>query len=192
MASRNLTAGMLAAIAASKVYPALFAEMEFAASGSPDGTEYLRLWTGAGSKAWNGYTWTGAGQMLSISPITESRRVEAIGFTVTLTGLRQLDLERVLNRARQGRACTVWLACMDANGTIVVDPYQLQKGKMDYPMTQDSGDTCTISAQFESRLIDLEKARNRRYTHDDQQIDYPGDLGFEFVPSLQDAQILWG
>lgn len=192
MAARNLTAGMLSAIAAGTVYPAILIEMEFLAAGSPTDTEYLRLWSGAGVKVWSGRTFTGAGGLLSISPITESRQVQAIGFTASLTGIRLTDLERVLSRARQGRTCTVWLACMDASGSIIADPYQLQKGKMDYPVIDDAGEVCTISAQFESRLVDLEKPRNRRYAHEDQQIDATGDLGFEFVPTLQDKQILWG
>jgi hypothetical protein len=33
---------------------------------------------------------------------------------------------------------------------------------------------------------------NRRYTQEDQQRDYPGDLGFQFVNSIQESQIFWG
>ena len=38
----------------------------------------------------------------------------------------------------------------------------------------------------------LKRSRERRYTHDDQQIDFPGDLGFEFVPKLQELNLVWG
>ena len=35
-------------------------------------------------------------------------------------------------------------------------------------------------------------AVDRRYTDEDQQMDYPGDLGFQFVNGIQEAQIYWG
>ena len=30
------------------------------------------------------------------------------------------------------------------------------------------------------------------YTLEDQKIDYPTDVGFEFIPDLQDKEIIWG
>jgi hypothetical protein len=44
----------------------------------------------------------------------------------------------------------------------------------------------------ESRLIDLERSRERRYTSEDQKIDYPNDKGLEFIADLQDKEIVWG
>jgi len=32
----------------------------------------------------------------------------------------------------------------------------------------------------------------RRYTDADQQSRFPGDKGLEYVPSMQDKQIVWG
>ena len=40
-------------------------------------------------------------------------------------------------------------------------------------------------------MIDLQRPKSRRYTKEDQQIDFPTDLGFDFVPELQDIQIIW-
>jgi hypothetical protein len=49
-----------------------------------------------------------------------------------------------------------------------------------------------VSISYESRLIDLERSRESRYTNEDQQRAFPGDRGFEFVPSLQDLSLTWG
>lgn len=185
MASRGLTAGMLAAIAAGTVRPAIFFEGEY-----NGGT--LRLWTGVGTTSWNGQSWTGGGQLLGISPLGEATDVAAVGFTVTLSGMPSALISIALASVRQGKPGTLWLALYDSAGALIVDPYQLQKGRFDITVIEDAGDTCTIAAQYESRLIDLERARERRYTHEDQQIDYVGDLGFAFVAALQDMQILWG
>ena len=42
------------------------------------------------------------------------------------------------------------------------------------------------------RLIDLDRSRARRFTSEDQKIDYPDDKGLEMVASLQDTVIIWG
>ena len=53
-------------------------------------------------------------------------------------------------------------------------------------------ESATITLNLESRLIQLERPKNRRYTHEDNKKDLPGDLGFEFVTDLQDKEIIWG
>ena len=49
-----------------------------------------------------------------------------------------------------------------------------------------------ITLLAENRLRDLERLRARNYTDADQQAEYPGDRGFEFVPALQTMSIPWG
>ena len=44
----------------------------------------------------------------------------------------------------------------------------------------------------ESKLIDLERSRARRYTSEDQKIDYPDDKGLDFIADLQDKAVVWG
>lgn len=186
MAARDLTSGMAAAVAAGTVRPAMFLEGEFA------GSQFLRLWTGVGTYAWNGHDWIGGGQLLSLSVIEETADNKAVGFAVTLSGMPSANISLALQSARQGKPGKLWLALFDANGALIADPYLVRRGRFDVMVIDDAGDTCTIQAQYEDRLIDLERPRGRRYTNEDQQIDYPGDLGFAYVPSLQDMQITWG
>jgi len=40
--------------------------------------------------------------------------------------------------------------------------------------------------------VEMNVAVDRRYTNEDQQLDYPGDRGMEFVSSIQDVTIYWG
>lgn len=191
MTSRDLTAGMLTAIGAGTVRPVLFYEGEFPAVGSPQ-RQFIRLHTGIGPISWNGYTWTGGGNMLSISPIEETADVQAVGFTVAITGIPASYVQFAVTSVQQGLSGKLWLGLLDANETLIADPYLLRRGKFDVSVIEADGGSCTITAQYEDRLIDLEKPRGRRYTSEDQQIDYPSDLGFEFVPSLQDLRIVWG
>jgi hypothetical protein len=56
----------------------------------------------------------------------------------------------------------------------------------------DGAERCEIQITYESRLIDLNRAREWRYTHESQQQISPGDLGFEYVAGLQEREIRWG
>src|SRR3990167_3723798 len=186
MSERNFTAAMDAAIVAGTVRPALFYEGEFASS------QFLRLWTGVGQIDWDGHTWTGGGHLLVITPLEERRDVKAIVFTVSVSGMPSANISLALASVRQNKPGNLWLGLFNAAGALIADPYQPRNGRFDVAGIDDDGQTCTIAAQYEDRLVDLDRARERRYTHEDQQIDWPGDLGFEYVESLQDMQLLWG
>jgi hypothetical protein len=41
-------------------------------------------------------------------------------------------------------------------------------------------------------LVEMNVAKDRRYTNEDAQLEHPGDRGFEFVPSLQEVVLYWG
>jgi hypothetical protein len=75
---------------------------------------------------------------------------------------------------------------------LVADPFLAFEGRFDVPEILDEGETAVITASGESRLIDLDRVRARRYTDEDQKLDFPNDLGFEYVPKIQDKEIFWG
>lgn len=85
-----------------------------------------------------------------------------------------------------------FLGVLNDSGAVVSDPYLLFSGRMDLMNIDDGGETCIISISAESRLIDLDRTRERRYTSEDQKIDFPNDKGLEFVADLQDKEIVWG
>lgn len=78
-----------------------------------------------------------------------------------------------------------------ANQEIIADPYQIFTGLLDVPSMDESGDTANIAVSYENRLIGLLTANDRRYTPEDQHVDFPGDTGFDKVAGLQDASIIW-
>ena len=63
---------------------------------------------------------------------------------------------------------------------------------MDVMNISESGDSAQITINGESRLIDLDVPRVRRYTSEDQKIDFPNDKGLEYIADLQDKEIVWG
>lgn len=183
--SRDATAAFLAAISAQVVRPVLIVECVF-------GAAPVRLWSGMGDLAWNGQTWTGAGTLLGISTVEEPVGVVASGFTLSLSGV-PLDLvAAVISDVMTGDAARIWLGLIDGAGALIASPVPLAFGRMDQPEISEDGETCEISISYESRLIDLLRPREWRYTHESQQQIFPGDRGFEYVAALQDREILWG
>ena len=183
--ARALTAAMLAAIATGVVRPLLFYEGVFSG-----GT--VNLFTGHGTISWDSKTWTGAGQMLNITAIQEVTGLQAVNFTVSLNGELSSLVAIALGQVRRGMAGSVWLGLLNDSNALIADPFLCFKGRSDKPDIIPDPTHTVISVAYESRLIDASRRRERRYTSEDQQIDYPADLGFDYVPSLQDKQLTFG
>ena len=182
--SRELTAGMQTEIARQLTRPAIFYEGEFA-------TGTVRLWSGVGSIAWNGQTWLGAGQLAGVSLIEENADVRAVGVKVSLSGVSATLVSLALAEARQGKRASLWLAMLDEAGAVLADPYLVFNGLLDVPTITETGDGATIELSYENRLISLRTPNIRRYTDEDQKVNYPDDTGFAFVAGLQDVAINW-
>ncbi len=183
--ARDLTAGVITELSASRVRPILFVEVEFSSG-------FVRFWSGIGDFTWDSKLWTGAGNLLSVTPAGETTTVRANGITMSLSGINPAVLSAVLANAQQGKPATCWLGFLDASDEIVADPYLFFKGRVDVPEIEEGPETATVTITAESQLIELRKVRPRRYTGQDQKIDYPTDLGFDFIPHLKSWNGIWG
>lgn len=182
--SRTLTAPVDSALAAGHVPLVLFVELDFAA-------QFLRLNNSAVNIDWNGSTWLGVGRLGSIEPIEEGLDLMARGVALSLTGVDPAMVSLSLATQYQGRGCKIWLAPLTAGHAPLADPVLAFWGRMD-TMEIELGETATIRLSAESRLADWDRPRVRRYNHEDQQIDYPSDMGFEFVPQMVERELRWG
>lgn len=181
----NLTSEMAAAIAAPVIRPCLLFSAEFA-----DGI--LRLWTGARDVVWNGQTWYGAGTLLGVSGLVENGNIEANGWSVSLSGVPESLVERCLAQVVQGKIGYLYLGLCNEAGQLINSPALLAAGGIDQPTDDGAPDRCTITITFESRFIDLRRAREWRYTTESQAVDYPGDRAFDYVTKIQRADLPWG
>ena len=187
--SRGLSSGMEIVALAQEVKPLVLVEALFD-SNAP--TSYIYLWNGIGDLAHDSKTYLGAGDLLSISSIEETVELRASGITLQLSGIGDPLLSKAKTEDYQGRELTVKLGAFSATNTIVTDPIIVFSGFMDTMTIQDDGTTGTIALTVENRLIEFEKARVRRFTDNDQRIDYPNDDGLEYVSQIQEKAIVWG
>lgn len=182
---RPLTPAFIAAVTAGTVRPALLFRGEFQ-SGN------VALWTGYGQIDVGGETFTGSGTLLGIDAVEETANIQANGTKLTLSGISSQAVSLALQEPYQGRLVEILLALSDAESVLIDDPSILFSGRADLMTINDDGATCSIGLTAESRLVDLQRARIRKYENEDQKIDYPSDRGFEFVSIIQDQQLKWG
>lgn len=155
-------------------------------------SQTLRFWNGIGNLTWNGNIFTGAATLIGASEISETQDTQAQGIRFTLNGLPTTLVSLALQENYTGRVAILYFACLDENNQLVGEPYPIFSGKMDVMEIEDSGETASITLSVESKMLELKKAKVSRFTSEDQKRRYPDDKGFDFVPSLQDKEIVWG
>lgn len=191
---RNLSPAVQAAIAAPQKRMAWLVEIVFA-------TETVWLWGGIGplsapGPAWDsgatfpyGKVFTGLGWLGQISELPQNTETTAQNMVLQLAGIAAELIGDVINAVRLSGAVTLWLAFFDQNNTLLPDPLQMWQGATDVPTMDDSVETSTVSITVENALLALNLASNRRFTSLDQQLDFPGDTGFDYVTAMQDLYL---
>jgi len=185
MSTRPLTSAQLTATSAKDIAPVLLCELSFPAAP-------VRVWTGYGTLTVGGVDYFGLGTLGSIEPVEENADLSARGLTLRLAGIPIEVLALALAENYQGRTGKLWLGMLNSSAQLIDSPIPIFAGRMDTVQAEDSGSTGAIILTLENNLIDLARPRERRFTHQDQQIDFPGDRGLEYVAGLQTKEIFWG
>lgn len=205
--SKPITTTFAARLAAVEKRPFYAVEIDF-------DTAPLYIWTGVGNISSGGKTYLGTGELLRISGLDEVADMSAKGATVTLNGLDPALISTALQEPYQRRECRIYFGLMDAapdylltesgevittelGEPLVVDYEELPMslafaGRVDRMPISSDGQSCSITTTVESRWVDLERARVRRYTHESQQTRFSGDTFFSFVADMQHKKVEWG
>lgn len=175
----------------------------------------LYLWTGLGDLTIGDITYIGTGNLIQIGEVQETAQISAHGMSFTMSGIPEDILAIALQLPYRGRVCRVKFGIMDANKEYLLlesgdrlllensaaidisagDPNGLSTlfvGYMDQMGIAEGPDSSTVTLTAESKLINLERPRTRRYTSENQKSLFPGDLAFDFVNDLVDRPSAWG
>lgn len=152
----------------------------------------VRVWTGTGDITISSETYTGAGQLLTLSTIEDSQELKSAGITVALSFMDSTVLNYALTENYQNRFITVFMGYQMGGSNEIAGTLVLFKGRMTNLTIADSPDGATITISAENRLVDLSRPSNLRYTKESQDFLFSGDLGLNRVNSLQDKEIVWG
>ena len=182
--ARDVTSNMIAQLEADVLQPFLAVKLAF-------DSDPVLAWTGNGTITINSEEYIGVGTLMAIDAVSETASVQAKGVQVQLSGVPNDLISAALNESYQGRDAIVYFGAL-SGGAVVTSPYVAFKGFIDTMIISESAELATITLAAESRLIALEVAKVRRFTSEDQKIDFPDDKGFDFVAGLQDKEIVWG
>ena len=178
--SRTVASSLIAAWAGDTAQP--YFAVEFALDSG-----MLRFWSGYGERTIEGQTFLGAGQLIGITGLEEVADLAAAGITVTLNGLPSEIVSAALQEPYQRRTCRVYFG--DRSVPDVINAFS---GKLSKMTIEDSAESGTINVLVDSKLVEADKASNRRYTSESQKSRHNGDTFFDWTAGLQDADIVWG
>ena len=182
--SRDLEAALVTEITAPVLKPIMLFEAFFTG-----GT--VRFWNGVGELTAMGNTYTGSGNLLSVSDFEETQDLQAQGIVLSLSGIPSNLISIALQEDYKGREVNIYLGALDSDNILVSDPYKVFSGFMDVMKIIEGGETAEIQISSESKAVILTRKKDRRYTPEDQKKEYPTDKGFDFVPLMQDQEIVW-
>lgn len=183
--SRDLHPDVQTAIDGRAVRPRLFAEFDFAGG-------FLRVHSGTGNVPFQGETYLGLGTLGGVSPVGETIDAKALGVVFQLSGIPSAVIGAALNENYQGRPAKLWLVLVDADEVVIGDPTLIFAGRMDTMPIGLSGETSQVQLTAESHLADLRKAIGTMMTAGEQKIDYPDDLGLDYIEKIIDKEFIWG
>lgn len=181
--SRGLSTANSNQVASASVQVVLLAKLEF------DTTVYVH--TGIGTITYDGNDYLGVGDFGGISEARESELLGPDPLTLSLSGLDSTMVDEALNSAAYGDVVTIYEGYRVDDGTLDGDPWVVWKGWVEYAQVQRGGEN-TVSLICQHDLAVLNEKEGSRFTDEDQQAEYSGDLGFEFVADMVDKKLYWG
>lgn len=144
------------------------------------------------NKDWNGETFLACSGLV-ISELRETAVPEVVGCQLAITGTFDAFIALALSESAtsRGRPLTVWNVFFDADQQMVADPVEEFGGFIDVMQISESQGLTQIIVKGENRYAAFARPKIRRHTLADHQIDYPGDMFYEFVAEMADKTIVW-
>lgn len=148
-----------------------------------------------------GFTWQATGALGGVGDFKESQETDAQTVPITLNVSDNAVLASALGNVEgyRGRKALVYLQPLDANYRPVGAPRlrfagEMEPVKITRDRQPDEGGPVGGSIELPVSRTGLSRARNAeglRLTNEQQQAEYPGDRGFEYVRGLVERPSVW-
>ena len=181
--SRSVSSTNLTEINASHLHEVVLVKMEF------DTPAYAH--SGIGTISYDGNDYLGVGDFGSISNTTESEQLRPNSLTLQLSGVDSTLLTEALDSGNYGDVVTLYVGYRQDDGTLVDDPWLLWRGTFDYASISRGADN-VVSIVVQHDLAVLDEVNGGRYTDEDQQSKFTGDVGLEFIADMANLTLVWG
>lgn len=148
--------------------------------------------TGLGNIPFEGNTYLGVGDLAGFSGLTESETIVPSPVQVSLSGLNTEFFNEALNAANYNDKVTLLTAFRDDGGNLIDDPEIFYKGTIEKGGVEKGETENSVSFTLQHALAILRQKIGSKFTDEDQQRKFPGDLGFQFVEKQRTLRLTWG
>lgn len=195
---RNLPQGFAQSIAQNEYHYVFFLEFQFR-------SEIDRFCTAPYKVKWQGLEWIGGGDQIGIGPIETTNELRAPDYNITLNYDTEktpyVEKNEYLNRACYAHFSLLNLSYQDAvdpndpdDPRLLFEPMLILDGNIDYADIREANEGGEIIFRVTNKLDILNIKSNYRYTHEHQQILYPGaeDGGLLGAAKIGQRRVFWG
>ena len=145
------------------------------------------------SITFDGNEYLGVGKFLGFSDIEETADLAVASLNIALSGIDQTYLSYYLTEDYIDREVRIYLAFLDTNQDLVINPVLIFDGRINSPTLNENPDTgeSTLTVNVSNAWVDFERRSGRHTNHEEQQIYFSGDKGFEFASEVV-TDMKWG
>lgn len=180
----NLSSEATAALSSSTVNMVQLIKMDFP-------TTTLALNTSNFNITYDGIEYLGAYGLGSINEVEDSPgEIKGLQFTLNAGAADTISLALDEAGIWQGTPITIRTAILN-NDFQVVSAVVSWKGSGDTLSIQEDGNIAAVQVTAESEAVDFMRGHKLTFNHSDQQMLYPEDLGFEYLDSQVNSQVVW-
>lgn len=158
----------------------------------PSGPFYL--WSGIGSLVYAGNTYSGIGKLGRVQATGETSEVKTVDTSYQLLGASiDATAASIIAQPIRGGLAQLWFALFDESWAVIGSPILIDETHLDHAVVSTDEDlTQTLSLNGTSAIFDFRRPARIAVTNEQQQIDYPGDTGFDRIPTeVADKQVSW-
>jgi hypothetical protein len=184
MTQRTLDANLEAEATSSEFNYLVFVALQF-----PSGNVYLH--NGIGTYSFGGNDYLGVGGFGTISALEDTLGGQVRPITLSLSSITPEIIDAVLTDDVYGRSADIYVGALNSDGELLGTPDNWFSGYMENSSI-NLGEEDGVSIRIQSRAARLNQRNNKRYTMEDHQAEFPGDMFFEFLQYLQDPNVAWG
>jgi hypothetical protein len=143
--------------------------------------------------SYGGNTYIGASDLLSFSDIEEAVVVIVSKITVSLSGVDKTWISKILSQDYIDRTVKIYTAFLDTSFDLIADPVLIFEGRIDEPAITEEWESgkSTVSVGCTNAWVDFTRNTGRHTNHEEQNIRFSGDKGFEFASEIV-KDIRWG
>jgi hypothetical protein len=182
----NLSAAMLAQLDALQNRPGHLFECYF-------DDETVRTTDFYTSVTWGGNTYVAVGDLLGYDGVAETLEMRAAQARVSLSGVDQVWIARVLAKQYINRRLVIRKAILDAAWAVIADPGVVFDGEMKQPQIVEDPEsgTCEVVITASHAASDTDNPGGRRTNDKMHRLLFPNDGFFKYAQQARN-QLVWG